>query len=97
VETSDQDIQSHTVPAGMLNAAAAFDALCRAVTGEEEEPRPGFYTSRQWAEMRKKSRVQTGRDIADLLKAGKIERAAFRVKTDSGVIKPTPHYRLVTA
>ncbi len=77
-----------------IDFASAFEALKAAIAGDPETPPIGFYTTQQWATMRAKSRVQTCRDISDLLRAGKIEKRDFRVKSDSGLVRPVPHYRL---
>lgn len=82
---------------GVANVNEWASALRRAVLNEEETVPHGFITARQVAAKIGLGPTRTSEVLLKMIRAGLAEKGVFRVKTQSGVVRPIPHYRLFTA
>lgn len=80
---------------GNLSASAILAEIQAVASPAADKVPERWKTTHVWSKLWNKSYSHSVRLVSTATRAGLMERKEFRVMTDAGVVKPTPHYACV--
>lgn len=81
---------------GTLSASALLAQIQSAVSPPIDKVPAKWKTTHAWAKLWQKSYSHSVKLVAVAMRGGFMERKEFRIMTESGVVKPIPHYAPTT-